>query len=259
MGPSGSGKSTLMHCLAGLDRPTSGTVVIDGVDLATLDDAELTELRRDNVGFIFQFFNLLPVLDARENILLPLKLAGRDPDQARLDRLVGRGRDRRPPRPPPGGALRRPAAAGRDRARADEQPAVMFADEPTGNLDSHSSEEVLGLLRTAVDELGQTVVMVTHDADRRLGRRPRAGAGRRQDRPRRAAGDARAGARPDEARSASDRDRASQPRGAQAPTALTALAIVLGVMMVAGTYVLTDTIDTRSTGSSPSRTRAPTR
>ena len=121
MGPSGSGKSTLMHCLAGLDRPTSGTVVIDGVDLATLDDAELTELRRDNVGFVFQFFNLLPVLDARENILLPLKLAGRDPDEARLDRLVGRGRARRPTRPSPGGALRRPAAAGRDRPRADER------------------------------------------------------------------------------------------------------------------------------------------
>jgi putative ABC transport system ATP-binding protein len=164
MGPSGSGKSTLMHLLAGLDRPTSGTVVIDGVDLSTLDDAELTELRRDNVGFVFQFFNLLPVLDARENILLPLKLAGRDPDQARFDRLVASVglEDRLDHRPAElsGGQQQRVAIA---RALMSE-PAVVFADEPTGNLDSRTSEEVLGLLRTAVDELGQTVVMVTHDA-----------------------------------------------------------------------------------------------
>jgi putative ABC transport system ATP-binding protein len=164
MGPSGSGKSTLMHCLAGLDRPTSGTVVIDGVDLGPLDDAELTELRRDNVGFVFQFFNLLPVLDARENILLPLKLAGRDTDQGRFDRLVeaiGLG-DRLDHRPAElsGGQQQRVAIA---RALMS-QPAVVFADEPTGNLDSRSSEEVLDLLRTAVDDLGQTVVMVTHDA-----------------------------------------------------------------------------------------------
>jgi putative ABC transport system ATP-binding protein len=164
MGPSGSGKSTLMHILAGLDRPTSGTIVIDGVDLAGLDDAELTELRRDNVGFVFQFFNLLPVLDARENILLPLKLAGRDPDQGRFDRLVeavGLG-DRLDHRPAElsGGQQQRVAIA---RALMSE-PAVVFADEPTGILDSRSSEEVLGLLRTAVDDLGQTVVMVTHDA-----------------------------------------------------------------------------------------------
>ncbi len=165
MGPSGSGKSTLMHLLAGLDRPTAGTVVIDGVDLSTLDDAELTELRRDNVGFVFQFFNLLPVLDARENILLPLKLAGRDPDQARFDRLVTSIglTDRLDHRPSQlsGGQQQRVAIA---RALMSE-PAVVFADEPTGNLDSSSSEEVLGLLRTAVDELGQTVVMVTHDAN----------------------------------------------------------------------------------------------
>ena len=153
-----------MHILAGLDRPTSGTVVIDGVDLAGLDDGELTELRRDNVGFVFQFFNLLPVLDARENILLPLRLAGRDPDDGRFDRLidaVGLG-DRLDHRPAElsGGQQQRVAIA---RALMSE-PAVVFADEPTGNLDSHSSEEVLGLLRTAVDELGQTVVMVTHDA-----------------------------------------------------------------------------------------------
>ena len=165
MGPSGSGKSTLMHLLAGLDRPPSGTVVIDGVDLSTLDDAELTELRRDNVGFVFQFFNLLPVLNAEENILLPLKLAGRDPDQARFDRLVSSMglADRLDHRPSQlsGGQQQRVAIA---RALMSE-PAVVFADEPTGNLDSSSSGEVLGLLRTAVDELGQTVVMVTHDAN----------------------------------------------------------------------------------------------
>ena len=163
MGPSGSGKSTLMHILAGLDRPTSGTVVIDGIDLGELDDAELTELRRDKVGFVFQFFNLLPVLDARENILLPLKLAGRDPDRPRLEALidaVGLG-DRLDHRPAElsGGQQQRVAIA---RALLAE-PAVVFADEPTGNLDSHSSEEVLALLRRAVDEFGQTVVMVTHD------------------------------------------------------------------------------------------------
>jgi putative ABC transport system ATP-binding protein len=163
MGPSGSGKSTLMHCLAGLDRPTEGTVVIDGVELGSLDDGELTELRRDKVGFVFQFFNLLPVLDARENILLPLKLAGRDPDGARLEQLieaVGLG-DRLDHRPAElsGGQQQRVAIA---RALVSA-PAVVFADEPTGNLDSQSSEEVLALLRRAVDEFGQTVVMVTHD------------------------------------------------------------------------------------------------
>jgi putative ABC transport system ATP-binding protein len=163
MGPSGSGKSTLMHCLAGLDRPTSGTVVIDGIDLSTLDDAELTELRRDNVGFIFQFFNLLPVLDARENMLLPLKLAGREPEPGRLEQLaeaVGIT-DRLDHRPSElsGGQQQRVAIA---RALLSA-PAVVFADEPTGNLDSESSQEVLAMLRRAVDELGQTVVMVTHD------------------------------------------------------------------------------------------------
>jgi putative ABC transport system ATP-binding protein len=163
MGPSGSGKSTLMHILAGLDRPSSGTVVIDGIDLGGLDDGELTELRRDKVGFVFQFFNLLPVLDARENILLPLKLAGRDPDPQRLEALiaaVGLG-DRLDHRPAElsGGQQQRVAIA---RALLTE-PAVVFADEPTGNLDSHSSEEVLALLRRAVDEFGQTAVIVTHD------------------------------------------------------------------------------------------------
>jgi len=164
MGPSGSGKSTLMHALAGLDRPTAGHVQVDGVELAELDDAELTELRRDKIGFVFQFFNLLPVLTADENILLPLSLAGRDPDpelHKQLIEAVGLG-DRLDHRPSElsGGQQQRVAVA---RALMSK-PAVVFADEPTGNLDSKSSDEVLALLRRAVDEFGQTVVMVTHDA-----------------------------------------------------------------------------------------------
>jgi putative ABC transport system ATP-binding protein len=163
MGPSGSGKSTLMHCLAGLDRPTAGEVTIDGTRLSELDDGELTDLRRDKVGFVFQFFNLLPVLSAEENILLPLSLAGRDPDRERFDRLVDAVglRDRLHHRPAElsGGQQQRVAIA---RALASD-PAVVFADEPTGNLDTSSSEEVLALLRRAVDEFGQTIVMVTHD------------------------------------------------------------------------------------------------
>jgi putative ABC transport system ATP-binding protein len=164
MGASGSGKSTLLHLLAGLDRPTSGTVVIDGVDLGTLDDRDLTQLRRDKLGFVFQSFNLLPILDARENILLPLSIAGRRPDRHWFDELVttmGIG-DRLKHRPAElsGGQQQRVAVA---RALVS-RPVVVFADEPTGNLDSRSSEEVLGLLRRAVNRLGQTVVMVTHDA-----------------------------------------------------------------------------------------------
>jgi putative ABC transport system ATP-binding protein len=163
MGPSGSGKSTLMHCLAGLDRPTAGQVTIDGVRLGELDDVKLTELRRDKVGFVFQFFNLLPVLSAEENILLPLSLAGRDADRDRFDRLVDAVglRDRLDHRPAElsGGQQQRVAIA---RALVSA-PAVVFADEPTGNLDSQSSAEVLELLRRAVDEFGQTIVMVTHD------------------------------------------------------------------------------------------------
>ncbi len=164
MGPSGSGKSTLMHVLAGLDRPTSGTVTVDGIELGDLDDAKLTELRRDKLGFVFQFYNLLPVLTAEENILLPLKLAGRsaDPERERvLVDAVGLG-DRLSHRPSElsGGQQQRVAIA---RALMSK-PAIVFADEPTGNLDSKSSEEVLALLRRAVDEFGQTVAMVTHDA-----------------------------------------------------------------------------------------------
>jgi putative ABC transport system ATP-binding protein len=163
MGPSGSGKSTLLHLLAGLDRPTSGSVEIEGHELSKLDDAGLTRLRRDRLGFVFQAFNLVPVLTALENITLPLTLAGRKPDQAWLDELIETVglRDRLTHRPSElsGGQQQRVAVA---RALV-HRPAVLFADEPTGNLDSHSSEEVLGLLRRAVDEFGQTVIMVTHE------------------------------------------------------------------------------------------------
>ena len=157
-------KSTLMHLLAGLDRPTSGTVVIDGLQLGGLDDKGLTQLRRDRLGFVFQAFNLVPVLTAEENITLPLALAGRKPDQKWLDQLIDTValRDRLTHRPSElsGGQQQRVAVA---RALV-HRPAVLFADEPTGNLDSHASEEVLRLLRQAVDEFGQTVIMVTHDA-----------------------------------------------------------------------------------------------
>jgi putative ABC transport system ATP-binding protein len=164
MGPSGSGKSTLMHILAGLDTPTSGDVSVAGVDIAGLDDAALTLLRRDHIGFIFQFFNLLPMLTAAENIALPLKLAGGKPDPAWLEELVDRVglSDRLGHRPAEmsGGQQQRVAVA---RALVS-RPSVMFADEPTGNLDSKTSGEILDLLRDSVDQLGQTTVMVTHDA-----------------------------------------------------------------------------------------------
>ncbi len=163
MGPSGSGKSTLMHLLAGLDSPTSGSVVIDGQELAGLDDKGLTQLRRDRLGFVFQAFNLVPVLTAEENIKLPLSLAGKDVDQAWFDKLVDTIgiRDRLTHRPSElsGGQQQRVAVA---RALV-HRPAVLFADEPTGNLDTHASEEVLSLLRQAVTEFQQTVIMVTHD------------------------------------------------------------------------------------------------
>jgi putative ABC transport system ATP-binding protein len=163
MGPSGSGKSTLVHILAGLDRPTSGTVVLDGEEITGLDDGELTKLRRDKLGFVFQFFNLLPVLTAEENLVLPLSIAGRKPDQEWLARLIDTVglEDRRTHRPSElsGGQQQRVAVA---RALVSK-PAVIFADEPTGNLDSKASGDVLRLLRQAVDEFGQTVIMVTHD------------------------------------------------------------------------------------------------
>jgi putative ABC transport system ATP-binding protein len=165
MGPSGSGKSTLMHILAGLDRPTSGSVVLDGVEISDLDDGDLTKLRRDKLGFIFQFFNLIPVLTAEENIVLPLSIANRKVDDEWLHRLVETVglSDRLTHRPAElsGGQQQRVAVA---RALIS-RPAVVFADEPTGNLDSKSSEEVLGMLRQSVDDLGQSVVMVTHDPE----------------------------------------------------------------------------------------------
>ncbi len=164
MGPSGSGKSTLMHILAGLDKPTSGEVTVAGVDISDLGDDELTKLRRDHIGFIFQFFNLLPMLTAAENIVLPTRLAGIKPDQAWLDEVVASvgltDRLSHKPSELSGGQQQRVAVA---RALVS-RPSVMFADEPTGNLDSTTSGEILGLLRTSVDELGQTTVMVTHDA-----------------------------------------------------------------------------------------------
>jgi len=163
MGPSGSGKSTLMHILAGLDMPTSGQVVLDGEEITGLDDAALTKLRRDKLGFVFQFFNLLPVLTAEENLVLPLSIAGRKPDPEWLERLIRTVglEDRRTHRPSElsGGQQQRVAVA---RALVSK-PAVVFADEPTGNLDSKASTDVLRLLRQAVDKFEQTVIMVTHD------------------------------------------------------------------------------------------------
>ena len=163
MGPSGSGKSTLMHCVAGLDTLTQGKVFVDGVDLSLLSERELTKLRRDRIGFIFQAFNLVPTLTAIENMTLPMLLAGRDPDKQWLDYVVdtvGLG-DRLTHRPAElsGGQQQRVAVA---RALAS-RPAIIFADEPTGNLDSKASAEILEFMRKAVDDVDQTIVMVTHD------------------------------------------------------------------------------------------------
>jgi putative ABC transport system ATP-binding protein len=163
MGPSGSGKSTLMHCVAGLDELTSGRVAIGGTDLTTLSDNDLTEVRRDQVGFVFQSFNLIPTLSALENITLPMDLAGRKADKGWLDKVIATVglADRLQHRPSElsGGQQQRVAVA---RALA-AQPRIIFADEPTGNLDSKAGTEILGFIRRAVDQLGQTVVMVTHD------------------------------------------------------------------------------------------------
>jgi len=163
MGPSGSGKSTLMHCVAGLDTLTSGQVFIGDVDLSALSEKQLTLLRRDQIGFIFQAFNLVPTLTARENITLPMDLAGTDPDQQWLDQVIDTVnlRDRLAHRPSElsGGQQQRVAVA---RALAS-RPQIIFADEPTGNLDSKSGNEVLEFMRKAVDDFGQTIVMVTHD------------------------------------------------------------------------------------------------
>ena len=163
MGPSGSGKSTLMHCLAGLDELTSGSVWIEGTDLTGLKERDLTKLRRDRIGFVFQAFNLIPTLSAEENIVLPMSLAGHTPDQAWVDRIVSTVNlanrlDHRPSELS-GGQQQRVAVA---RALASK-PAIIFADEPTGNLDSRSSAEILSFMRQAVTDFGQTIVMVTHD------------------------------------------------------------------------------------------------
>jgi putative ABC transport system ATP-binding protein len=164
MGPSGSGKSTLLHCLAGLDTPTSGQVFIGDVDLTSLNDKQLTQLRRDKVGFVFQAFNLIPTLTAAENITLPLDIAGRRVDPARFDEVVDavglRDRLRHRPSELSGGQQQRVAGA---RALLST-PDIVFADEPTGNLDSKASAELLSFLQAAVKDHGQSIVMVTHDA-----------------------------------------------------------------------------------------------
>jgi putative ABC transport system ATP-binding protein len=163
MGPSGSGKSTLMHSLAGLDLPTSGTVTIAGTEITSLDDTDLTMLRRKHIGFVFQFFNLLPMLNAEENVLLPLSIAGEQPDRAWLEELLTRTglTSRRHHRPAElsGGEQQRVAIS---RALVT-RPTILFADEPTGNLDSKTGGEILQLLRDSADAYGQTIVMVTHD------------------------------------------------------------------------------------------------
>jgi putative ABC transport system ATP-binding protein len=163
MGPSGSGKSTLMHLLAGLDKPTSGTVTIAGTDLGTLDDTALTRLRRTHIGFIFQFFNLLPMLDAEENVVLPLSIAGEKPDRAWVEELMSKvglqGRRGHRPSELSGGEQQRVAIA---RALVT-RPTILLADEPTGNLDSKTGQEILELIRESVDAYDQTTIMVTHD------------------------------------------------------------------------------------------------
>ncbi|MGA2925259.1 MAG: ABC transporter ATP-binding protein [Solirubrobacteraceae bacterium] len=164
MGPSGSGKSTLMHTLAGLDKPTSGTVTIAGTEVTGLDDARMTALRREHIGFVFQFFNLLPMLSAEENVVLPLSIAGEKPDPAWLEELLTKTglAQRRTHRPSElsGGQQQRVAIA---RALVT-RPTILFADEPTGNLDSKTGGEILELLRASCRDYGQTIVMVTHEA-----------------------------------------------------------------------------------------------
>jgi putative ABC transport system ATP-binding protein len=163
MGPSGSGKSTLMHILAGLDKPTSGTVTIAGTEITALDDSRLTRLRRKHIGFVFQFFNLLPMLNAEENVVLPLSIAGEKPDKVWLDELLAKmGLDKRRDHRPSelsGGEQQRVAIA----RSLVSRPTILFADEPTGNLDSKTGGEILELIRDSVDAYGQTTVMVTHE------------------------------------------------------------------------------------------------
>jgi putative ABC transport system ATP-binding protein len=163
MGPSGSGKSTLMHILAGLDQATTGDVTIAGTNITKLGDTELTKLRRKHIGFVFQFFNLLPMLNAEENVVLPLSIAGEKPDKAWIEELLGKVglTDRRSHRPSElSGGQQQRVAIGRALV---SKPTIVFADEPTGNLDSRTSGEILELMRSSVDGYGQTTVMVTHD------------------------------------------------------------------------------------------------
>ena len=244
MGPSGSGKSTLMHILAGLDKPTSGSVGIAGTEITTLGDNDLTKLRREHIGFVFQFFNLLPMLDAKENILLPLTIAGEKPDDGWFDQLVSDVglADRLSHRPSElsGGQQQRVAIA---RALIS-RPTVLFADEPTGNLDSSTSAEILELLRRSVDEYGQTIVMVTHDARaaavahrvlfladgeivRELGECDQHEILTVME----------------EVASSVIKVALRGLAGRKLRAVLTAIAIVLGVAMISGTYILTDTID----------------
>src|SRR5439155_11409601 len=162
--PSGSGKSTLMHILAGLDRPTSGEITVEGTEISKLKDSDLTKLRREHIGFVFQFFNLLPMLTAEENVVLPLTIAGEKPDKKWLDELLGKIglADRRTHRPAElSGGQQQRVAIGRALV---SRPTVVFADEPTGNLDTNTGGEILDLLRHSVEEYGQTIVIVTHEA-----------------------------------------------------------------------------------------------
>ena len=244
MGPSGSGKSTLMHILAGLDKPSAGSVSIAGVEITGMNDKQLTRLRRDHIGFVFQFFNLLPMLTAEENILLPLSIAGEKPEREWLEELletVGIA-DRRTHRPSQlsGGQQQRVSIA---RALISK-PSVLFADEPTGNLDSNTSKDVLALLRHSVEELGQTTVMVTHDAQRSRARRPDPLPRRRPDRQ----------GSPRLDGSGSARRHAGGERtmiavalkgllGRKTRAILTALAIVLGTGWSARTFIFTDTLN----------------
>ena len=244
MGPSGSGKSTLMHCMAGLDRPTSGQTFVGDLDIGRLDDKGLTQMRRDRIGFVFQSFNLVPTLTAGENITLPADLAGKKVDKEWFDYLVGQLgiADRLTHRPTEmsGGQQQRCACA---RALIN-RPDLIFADEPTGNLDSNSSAEMLAFLRRSVTEFGQSIVMVTHDPRGAVLRRPGGLPGRRQHRRRDGRPHPRLRPGADRARWAPDMWRVTI-KGLLAHKlrlALTALAIVLGVTFIAGTFVLTDTL-----------------
>ena len=260
MGPSGSGKSTLMHILAGLDKPTSGSVKIAGTEITTLGDSDLTKLRRQHIGFIFQFFNLLPMLSAEENILLPLTIAGEKPDPAWKDELIGRvGLGDRLTTGPPSSRVAS-SSASRSRARSSPGPPSSSPTSPPATSTPPTSGEILELLRSSVDDYGQTTVMVTHDA------RAAAMADRvllladglivRELAALRAARDP-AGDRG--AERAMTRFALRGLLGRKLRTVLTALAIILGVAMVSGTFVLTDSItDAFNSIFSSTSTRTPT-